>query len=192
MARFQEFDTQQVLGKAMSVFWDKGYKGASLRDLLAEMNIGKGSFYATFGSKRELFLDALKLYGKKQAMVCEIADIMANFPAKQAIEQLFERVIDRAVEDKRCCMFGKTALEFWQSDAAIAKEVEGGVKQVEKVFYQAILKGQIDGEISPDKDPNSIAHFLTGVFYGLQVTGSALPDRKTLRDIASNALVILD
>ena len=192
MARYQEFNTQQVLGKAMNVFWDKGYKGASLRDLLDEMNIGKGSFYAAFGSKRELFLDALKLYGKKQAMVREIANIMSSLPAKQAIELMFERVIDRAVEDKRCCLFGKTALEFWQSDAAIAKEVEAGVKQVEKIFYQAILKGQKDGEISPDKDPDSIAHFLTGIFYGLQVTGSALPDRKTLRDIVSNTLIILD
>lgn len=161
MACYQEFNTQQVLGKAMNVFWDKGYKGASLCDLLDEMSIGKGRFYAAFGSKRELFLDALKLYGKKQAMVREVANIMSCLPAKQSIELMelmFERVIDWMVEDKRCCMFGKTALEFWQSDAAIAKEVEAG-------------------EISPDKDPDSIAHFLTGIFYGLQVTGSALPDR---------------
>lgn len=74
--------------------------------------IGKGSFYAAFGNKRELFLDAIKRYSEKQAMVCEVSDILASLPARDAIEKVFERVIDRAVDDNRCCMFGKTGLEF--------------------------------------------------------------------------------
>ncbi len=192
MARTQEFNTQEVVGKAMNVFWEKGYKAASLSDLLNEMGIGKGSFYASFGSKYELFLDALKLYGRKRAMVCEVNDILTSLPAKKAIEQVLVRVIDRAIEDKRCCLFGKTALEFWQSDEKIAKEVENGVNQVEEALRQAIERGQQNGDISPEKDPESIAHFLTGIFYGLQVMGSATPDRKKLNDIVSNALIILD
>jgi TetR/AcrR family transcriptional repressor of nem operon len=192
MARYQEFDTQEVLTKAMHVFWDKGYKGASLSDLLNNMGIGKGSFYATFGSKHELFLDALKLYGKKRAMVREVADIMANLPAKKAIERVLVRVMDRAIEDKRCCMFGKTALEFWQTDAKITKEVEEGVKQVEDAFRQVIIRGQKNMEIANDKDSDSLAIFLTGIFYGLQVMSSANPDRKALENVISNALIVLD
>jgi TetR/AcrR family transcriptional repressor of nem operon len=192
MARYQEFDTQEVLTKAMHVFWDKGYKGASLSDLLNNMGIGKGSFYATFGSKHELFLDALKLYGRKRAMVREVADIMANLPAKKAIERVLVRVMDRAIEDKRCCMFGKTALEFWQTDAKITKEVEEGVKQVEDAFRKVIIRGQKNMEIASDKDSDSLAIFFTGIFYGLQVMSSANPDRKALENVISNALIVLD
>lgn len=192
MARYQEFNTQEALGKAVNVFWDKGYKGASLHDLLTEMGIGKGSFYATFGSKHELFLDALKLYGRKWAMVREVADIMATLPAKKAIERVLVRVMDRAIEDKRCCLFGKTALEFWQTDAKINKEVEGGVKQVEEAFRQVIIRGQKNMEIADDKDPDSLAQFFTSTFYGLQVMGSANPDRKALENAISNALIVLD
>ncbi|NOV30673.1 MULTISPECIES: TetR/AcrR family transcriptional regulator [Methylomonas] len=192
MARYQEFDTQEALTRAMYVFWDKGYKGASLSDLLNNMGIGKGSFYATFGSKHELFLDALKLYRSKRAMVREIADITASLPAKNAIERILVRVMDRAIEDKRCCMFGKTALEFWQTDAKISEEVEGGIKQVEDAFRQVIIRGQKDMEIAADKDSDSLAYFFTGIFYGLQVMGSANPDRKTLEKVISNALILLD
>ncbi len=192
MARYQEFDTQEALSKAMHVFWDKGYKGASLNDLLNKMGIGKGSFYATYGSKHELFLDALKLYGRKQAMVREVADIMDSLPAKKAIERVLVRVMDRAIEDKRCCLFGKTALEFWQTDAKINKEVEGGVKQVEEAFRHVIIRGQKNGEIASDKDSDSLANFFTGIFYGLQVMGSANPDRKTLENVILNALIVLD
>lgn len=192
MARYQEFNTQEALGKAMNVFWDKGYKGASLQTLLTEMGIGKGSFYATFGSKHELFLDALKLYGRKQAMVREVADIMTTLPAKKAIERVLVRVMDRAIEDKRCCLFGKTALEFWQTDAKITKEVKGGVNQVEEAFRQVIIRGQKNMEIASDKDPDSLAQFFTSTFYGLQVMGSANPDRKALENTISSALILLD
>ncbi len=192
MARYQEFNTQEALGKAMNVFWDKGYKGASLQTLLTEMGIGKGSFYATFGSKHELFLDTLKLYGRKKAMVRDVADIMSTLPAKKAIERVLVRVMDRAIEDKRCCLFGKTALEFWQTDAKITKEVEGGVKQVEEAFRQVIIRGQKNKEIASDKDPDSLAQFFTNTFYGLQVMGSANPDRRVLENTISSALMLLD
>lgn len=192
MARNQEFNTQEVVGKATQVFWSKGYKGTSLRDLLDVMGIGKGSFYAAFGSKRELFLGALKRYGEKYAMVCEVSDILTSLPARDAIKKVFERVIDRAVDDKRCCMFGKTALEFWQSDPEIADKVAEGLSQVKEAFHEVVVRGQKEGDIKAEHDPESIAHFLTGIFYGLQVTGSAIPDRKALEDIVSNTLTVLD
>ncbi|MDP1940610.1 MAG: TetR/AcrR family transcriptional regulator [Gallionella sp.] len=58
--RTREFDTRQAIASAMEVFWRKGYKGASMTELLAAMGIGKGSFYAAFGSKHELYLQALR------------------------------------------------------------------------------------------------------------------------------------
>ena len=175
----------------MHVFWQKGYKGASLQNLLDEMGIGKGSFYATFGSKRELFLEALKHYGETKAMVRETADLLANAPAKVAIKRVFDRVIDRALNKQRGCLFGKASLEFWQSDPDVAREVARGVKRVEDAFYQVIVRGQQQAEIAADRDAKVLAHFLAGVFYGLQVIGSTNPDPQTLEDMASTAIAAL-
>ncbi|MGV7223086.1 MAG: TetR/AcrR family transcriptional regulator [Nitrospinales bacterium] len=82
MLRCQELNTQEVVGKAMQVFWSKGYKGALMSELLDEKGIGKGILYAPFGSKCEVFLDTLKRYGEKQAMICEVSDILASLPAQ--------------------------------------------------------------------------------------------------------------
>ena len=191
MARCQEFNTQEALGKALHVFWRKGYKGASMNDLLDAMGIGKGSFYATFGNKRELFLTTLKRYGEEQALVCQASDILAKRPAKTAIAMFLGRAIDRAIDEKRCCMFGKTALEFWQSDPEVADKVSAGVKQVEEAFYQAILRGQQDGDINAEHNPKALAQFLTSTYYGLQVMASANPDRKALKGIVATSLVAL-
>ncbi|WP_163359819.1 TetR/AcrR family transcriptional regulator, partial [Klebsiella aerogenes] len=52
----------QALERAMRVFWAKGYEGAQLVDLTAAMGINPPSFYAAFGSKQEIFREAIDLY----------------------------------------------------------------------------------------------------------------------------------
>jgi TetR/AcrR family transcriptional repressor of nem operon len=47
----KKFSEEQALGQALELFWKKGYEATSLNDLTSKLNIGKGSFYDTFGSK---------------------------------------------------------------------------------------------------------------------------------------------
>lgn len=51
MARQKEFDRDEVLHKAMEVFWTRGYEGASIEDLVKHMGINRQSMYDTFGDK---------------------------------------------------------------------------------------------------------------------------------------------
>ena len=55
MARPREFDETQVLEAARDAFWSTGYGGTSIDDLTTATGLGKGSLYAAFGGKRELF-----------------------------------------------------------------------------------------------------------------------------------------
>src|SRR5271169_3600422 len=61
--RPRSFDRDLALGKALDLFWERGYEGTSLSDLTAAMGIASASLYAAFGSKEELFREALMLYG---------------------------------------------------------------------------------------------------------------------------------
>ncbi len=62
MARPREFDRDEVLDKAIEVFWTQGYDGTSVQDLVDAMGIQRGSLYAAFGDKHQLFLEALDRY----------------------------------------------------------------------------------------------------------------------------------
>lgn len=55
MPKNELFDKNEVIKKAINLFWMKGYEATSLSDLTEKLGIGKGSFYNTFGSKRKLF-----------------------------------------------------------------------------------------------------------------------------------------
>jgi len=64
MARPKKFNEDDVIDKAVKVFWAKGYEAASIQDLIDAMGIQRGSLYGTFGGKQSLFLKSLKRYSK--------------------------------------------------------------------------------------------------------------------------------
>lgn len=61
--RPRAFDRATALRGAMEAFWESGYEGTKLTDLTAAMGINSASLYNAFGSKEELFREAVALYG---------------------------------------------------------------------------------------------------------------------------------
>ncbi|MBT5239053.1 MAG: TetR/AcrR family transcriptional regulator [Rhodospirillaceae bacterium] len=62
MGRNKNYDEDEALKKAMFLFWRKGYRGVSTRDLAEEMGINQYSLYASFENKDALFERALGRY----------------------------------------------------------------------------------------------------------------------------------
>jgi TetR/AcrR family transcriptional repressor of nem operon len=62
LARPREFDLDDAVRDAMHVFWDSGYKGASLPELSGGTGQSMGSLYKAFGDKQGLLLAALDMY----------------------------------------------------------------------------------------------------------------------------------
>ena len=60
MARNKEFDPSIVLHKSMEIFGHYGYEGTSLQNLLEGLGIARQSLYDTYGTKRDLFISAVK------------------------------------------------------------------------------------------------------------------------------------
>jgi AcrR family transcriptional regulator len=60
--RPRAFDREAALVRAMRLFWVKGYEATSISDLTEVMGVGTTSLYAAFGSKDELYAEALQYY----------------------------------------------------------------------------------------------------------------------------------
>ncbi|TIV99138.1 MAG: TetR family transcriptional regulator, partial [Mesorhizobium sp.] len=57
--RPRTLDRNVGLDVAARLFWEHGYEGTSIADLTAAMGVTPPSLYATFGSKEELYRQAL-------------------------------------------------------------------------------------------------------------------------------------
>src|SRR5579872_4792689 len=60
--RIRQFDPAEALDRALDVFWEHGYEGATLPALTKAMGINRPSLYAAFGNKEQLFHKALDRY----------------------------------------------------------------------------------------------------------------------------------
>src|ERR1700761_9677931 len=62
VGRPREFDRDAALEAAMLLFWRKGFAATSMTDLCDAMDVRSPSLYAAFGSKEELYLEAVERY----------------------------------------------------------------------------------------------------------------------------------
>jgi TetR/AcrR family transcriptional repressor of nem operon len=193
MARPREFDTTEALGKAMDVFWSKGYEATTLCDLLDAMDLSKSSFYDTFGSKHEVFLDSIEHY--KKTMTSQITGVASlEQPARKLIESLFDRAVSRITEEggQRGCFLNNCSVEVALHDPQAAKLIDGGIGLVEDTFFVLVERGQREGDIASDKEARALARFLTSSLNGLMVIAKTNPDPEGLADIARQSMVVLD
>lgn len=58
------FDRDQALRIALNAFWKHGYEQTTMAILASEMGIASASIYCAYGSKAQLFLEALLYYQK--------------------------------------------------------------------------------------------------------------------------------
>src|SRR5438270_3476195 len=107
MARQKEFDRDEVLHKAMEVFWTRGYERALIHDLVKHMGINRQSIYDTFGDKHSLFLQALDRYREIQRRrIFEVFERPGSM--KKNLRRLFKETVARALsaEGRRGCFVG--------------------------------------------------------------------------------------
>ena len=62
MGRPKKFNREDVLKKAMPVFWRRGFADASLHELELATGVNKSGLYAEFEDKEDLFVQSLQYY----------------------------------------------------------------------------------------------------------------------------------
>ena len=193
MARTKDFDEDVVLAKAIKLFWQKGYNGTSMQDLVEGLGISRSSIYDTFGDKHQLYLKALCTYRQTQVKVRDQI-LNAPVPAKAAIRQLMDLTIDQMIRDKqhKGCFLINSAVETAPHDKEISAVVCENDQELQNAFYEVVKRGQTNGEIASKQDPRALARFLFNNIVGMQVTVKSATDKAAFDDIISLTMSVLD
>ncbi len=188
----RQFDEAEVLDKAMLAFWSRGYEATSIQDLVDCMGLNRGSIYAAFGDKRQLFLKTLVHYEACHRRAW-FESLSRRHSPRTAILSVFEGAIGGALTDRdhSGCFLINTAIELSPHDPEVAKAVAKGLRETEGYFRELIEEGQAAGEIPSQVDPERTARTLLGLLSGLRVLARSRPERPLLEALADQAASLL-
>ena len=192
MARTKDFDENEVLIKAVNLFWYKGYNGTSIQDLVDGLGISRSSLYDTYGDKHTLFMKALESYqASASGAMCNI--ISNNVSAKVAIRRLLELTTLELVGDNqhKGCFMTNAAVEVAPHNAEVNTMICQNDQLIEDAFYQAIKKGQESGEITNKKDARALARFIFNAVQGIRVSAKLTSDKAVFDDIVELTMSVL-
>ncbi|MCM3144132.1 TetR/AcrR family transcriptional regulator [Brevibacillus sp. MER 51] len=194
MARSKEFDTTLVLHKAMEVFGHYGYEGASLQNLLDGLGIARQSLYDTYGTKRDLFLLAVKHYASEKTTAV-ISHLERPGSVKESIAEIFREIVTVLKDESRCkeCFILLSAIDQVPHDTEIADFFKDDMAQLEEAFYTALVRAKEQGELGHrEKNLRALAQYLNHARYALTQAAKLSTNPEVLDHILTVTLSTLD
>jgi TetR/AcrR family transcriptional repressor of nem operon len=189
MVRTRTFDPSTALKQAVELFASKGYSETSMEDIVKATGVSRYGIYGTFGSKRELFEQALDRYADsmgKQAFL-RLLEPDASIDHIRNIFQ--ERVVDMCCQaENKGCLFIHTAMELAPKDDDLRDVLQKFMRRMGKLFAVGLDSAKERGEVRADLDVKAAGELLTSTMFGLAVLGRSGFAQKTLDDIVSNTL----
>jgi AcrR family transcriptional regulator len=182
------FDADEALERALLVFWEQGYEGASLATLTGAMGISTTSMYATFGNKEELFRKALERYTEGPGAY--LADALEEPTALGVATAILAGTVRTTTRPTgpNGCLGVQGALATGDPGAEARKLLvawrDNGYSDVRDRFARAVD----DGDLPPETDPALLARYLTALAYGIAVQAAGGVGRDELREMADAAL----
>ena len=162
------FDRDEALSRALSVFWTKGYADASMADLTGAMGIAAPSLYVAFGSKEDLFREAVRLYTAREG--AGLRACMQSAPtARQAIEGLLMATAEAAgqCDRPRGCLLVLSGAHPDALPDGVCSELATIRRDSMATMQARLVADQAAGEIGPDADLAAMAAFYTMVQQGM-------------------------
>jgi TetR/AcrR family transcriptional repressor of nem operon len=188
MGRIRRFDVEEALDVALEMFWRQGYDGTPVQALCRAMDLQPGSVYAAFGSKRDLFVAAMRRY--IQTVSAEAVNRINSAPSGlQGLRDYFAFLVDAMVDGKRAwgCLVTNSLVEFAARDPELAGMFQLHLARLQTSFAAALARARADGELRQGAGPES-AGMLVAVVQGMNVMAKGLPGRQALQDVVDATL----
>src|SRR6201987_2346313 len=173
MGRPKGFSREEVLEKAMPVFWKHGFADTSLQELERATGVNKSGLYTEFRDKEALFVACLRHYLESQAK----RGLLTKQPLGWNNVETFLKNGPLNKGEQQGCFSVNSMREF-----AILPDEAYGVVTENRALLRRLLAMNIEAE-KPRMAPSAIAEMVLSFFSGLCIernlkSGKASSTRK--------------
>jgi AcrR family transcriptional regulator len=167
MGRPKKFSREDVLEKAMSVFWKRGFSDTSLQDLEQATGVNKSGLYTEFRDKEDLFVACLRRYLENQ----DKRGLLKREPLGwKNVESLLKNG-PLSKGERQGCFSVNSMREF-----AILPDEAYVVVMENRAQLERLLAMNIEAE-KPRMAPPAIAEMVLSFFSGLCIERNLKPGR---------------
>ena len=186
--RPRSFDRTAALEAAMRVFWQKGFTAASMHDLCEAMGIGSPSLYAAFGSKEQLYAEAIHHYGEKG--VPQLREALESAPTAKLGIEAFLRASARSLTCRERPLGCMVVLSSVASEGVtgLADMVLEERKRSLKLIETRLQRGIEEGDLAKDTNVKALARFYVTVQQGMSIQARDGASSKELDAVATTAM----
>src|ERR1700735_1021043 len=157
MGRPRSFSREEVLEKAMPVFWKHGFADTRLQDLERATGVNKSGLYAEFRDKEDLFVECLRHYLESQGK----RGLLSKEPLGWNNVEAFLKNGPLNKGEQQGCFSVNSMREF-----AILPDEAYEVVTENRALLQRLLARNIEAE-EPRMPPSAVAEVVLSFFSGL-------------------------
>jgi AcrR family transcriptional regulator len=170
--RPREFDADAALVRARDLFWEHGYEGVSMSDLVKALGIASARIYAAFSSKEDLFRQAVQLYEEGEGGFADKA-LNAELPIFDAVAQMFLSAIELYTKKRKRrplgCMVVSSAANCTPQNEAIGKWLQEHRRQRTSSIIRRFEKAVEIGELPEGTNPKILGDLCATILHGISV-----------------------
>ncbi|MDR5799586.1 TetR/AcrR family transcriptional regulator [Caballeronia sp. LZ001] len=168
--RPRAFDRDAALRRAMEVFWAKGFDTCSMADLVDAMGINSPSLYAAFGSKEDLYREAIALYSAAEGGAA-VRQLRAHESARDGLRAMFRTSIELFTSGTgpRGCMIFLGGMSVAPEHGELRDELRKIRRQVASAIAARLNDARKHGELHANADIHALAALCMMLFAGLSI-----------------------
>jgi AcrR family transcriptional regulator len=164
---YLESRRRQIMDAAIRCFARDGFHAATMQDIVAETGLSAGAIYRYFRSKEDLVAAIAAEHHAPEATALAAAATREDIGA--ALRHIARASLGRLADaDEQ--RWRRVTVQVWAEalrDDRVMRIVRDGLDEPVAMLADLIQRGQLDGSVSPDIDPLSMARVCASIFQGL-------------------------
>lgn len=177
----------------MLAFWRRGYEGTSMADLVQALGIASARIYAAFGSKQDLFREAVQRYEAGDGGFADRA--MAQEPrVRDALARVLRDAVATYTDDAHPlgCMVVTAATNCAEENEAVAAWLAEHRRLRTQSLIDRLQRALDEGELRAGTDVQALGDFYATQLHGISVQARDGVPRQRLLAAVETALLLLD
>ena len=173
----------------MRLFWRKGYAATSVEDLIKTLHLSRSSLYDTFGDKRTLFIEALKLYSER--VISSTARTLNESPSPiTGIQKVFDDLVAGAGSETAAlgCFMVNSVAELVPYDPDVTKIATTYADALQRLFTTVLKQARSQHMLTYKQTPEQLAAYVFNMIQGIRILIKSGATREQVQAISAITL----